>query len=188
MIRKIRTIRIRYPYTNHTPLTHRTSNPLWTVCPMICPALSKYPDEFILNTKVVRNVSTSTVTPSTRLSDVDDTYGMVPSPLRTSCPVITLEPVFHPRMNSRSEQNTLHCVRAPLTLSLSCLVFVFLLLPCISCFSPLYSPIDPVAAVDYIVAEYDYYVNDHTSTVELPGKQSHSLPHISPILSVLFLH
>src|SRR3954464_1242786 len=46
---------------------------------------------------------------------------------------------------------------------------------------PLYSPVDLVAAADYTVAEYDYFVDDHTPTVELPGKQSHSLPQISPI-------
>src|ERR1044071_1690710 len=47
--------------------------------------------------------------------------------------------------------------------------------------SPLYSPLDLVAAADYIAAEYDYYVDDPTPTVELPGKQTHSLPQISPI-------
>src|SRR3954466_9934859 len=46
---------------------------------------------------------------------------------------------------------------------------------------PFKSPIDPAAAVDYTAAEYDYVVDDPTTTVELPGKQSHSLPQISPI-------
>src|ERR1043165_6530902 len=46
---------------------------------------------------------------------------------------------------------------------------------------PLYSPVDPAAAADYTAAGYDYFVDDPTSTVELPGKQSHSLPQISPI-------
>src|SRR3954464_1444284 len=46
---------------------------------------------------------------------------------------------------------------------------------------PLYSPVDPTAAADYTAAEYDYFVDDPTPTVELPGKQSHSLPQISPI-------
>src|SRR3954471_6964257 len=46
---------------------------------------------------------------------------------------------------------------------------------------PPYSPIDPAVAADYTAAEYDYFVDDRTPTVELPGKQSHSLPQISPI-------
>src|ERR1041384_6166067 len=50
---------------------------------------------------------------------------------------------------------------------------------------PFYSPVDPASVVDYTAAEYDYFVDDPTPTVELPGKQSHSLPQISPILSVL---
>src|SRR3954468_11260715 len=54
--------------------------PLWTVCPMNCPVLLKYPDEFISNTKVVRNSSTNPDTPPLSLSDVHDTSGMIPSP------------------------------------------------------------------------------------------------------------
>src|ERR1041385_5264774 len=46
---------------------------------------------------------------------------------------------------------------------------------------PLFSPVDPAAAVDYTAAEYNYFVDDPTTTVELAGKQSHSLPQISPI-------
>src|SRR3954468_19929035 len=53
---------------------------LRTVCPMICPVLLKYPDEFISNTKVVRNSSTNPDTPPLSLSDVHDTAGMIPSP------------------------------------------------------------------------------------------------------------
>src|SRR3954467_8891140 len=49
------------------------------------------------------------------------------------------------------------------------------------CLFPPYPPVDPAAAVDYTAAEYDYVVDDPTPTVELPGKQSHSLPQISPI-------
>src|ERR1041385_7254278 len=91
------------------------------------------------------------------------------------------ELVVHPRMNSRSEQRALHCVRTALTFHLSCLASV-----CYDCCvfivsSPLYSPLDLVAAADYIAAEYDYFVDDRTPTVEHPGKQSHSLPQISPI-------
>ena len=35
----------------------------------------------------------------------------------------------------------------------------------------LLSPVDPA---DYTAAAYDYVVDDSTTTVELPGKQSHS--------------
>src|SRR3954463_9409499 len=48
-------------------------------------------------------------------------------------------------------------------------------------FLPPYSSVDPAAAVDYTAAEYDYVVDDPTTTVELAGKQSHSLPQIPPI-------
>src|ERR1041385_8214791 len=53
------------------------------------------------------------------------------------------------------------------------------------CLFPLYSPVDPAATADYTAAGYDYFVDDPTPTVELPGKQSHSLPQISPTFSVL---
>ena len=81
------------------------------------------------------------------------------------------ELAVHPWMNFRSEQNTLYCVRAPLTLHTSCHASV-----CYDCFVftvfiPPYSPLDPAAAVDYTTAEYDYVVDDRTPTVELPGKQ-----------------
>src|SRR3954471_22371448 len=53
-------------------------------------------------------------------------------------------------------------------------------LRCIYCFFPPYSLVDPAATVDYTAAAYDYVVDDSTTTVELPGKQSHSpLPHIA---------
>src|SRR3954462_14716809 len=88
-----------------TPLTYRTSNrPLWTVCPMICLVLLKYPDEFISNTKVVRNGSTNPDTPPTRVSDVHDTSGMIPPPPTDTLSDNHSEPVLHPRMNSRSVQ------------------------------------------------------------------------------------
>ena len=48
-------------------------------------------------------------------------------------------------------------------------------------FLPPSSTIDPTATADYTAAEYDYVVDNRTPTVELPGKQSHSLPQISPI-------
>ena len=59
-------------------------------------------------------------------------------------------------------------------------MLVLLLLLCIYCFSPPYSPVDPTATADYTAAGYDYVDDDRTPTVELPGKQSHSpLPHIA---------
>src|SRR3954447_12035592 len=89
------------------------------------------------------------------------------------------EPVVHPRMNSRSEQRALHCVRTPLTFHTSCHASVCYDCLYLLCFVPLYLSVDPAAAADYTAAEYDYVVDDRTPTVELPGKQSHSpLPHI----------
>src|SRR3954462_6108608 len=52
---------------------------------------------------------------------------------------------------------------------------------CIYCFFLPLIPGRPAAAVDYPAAEYDSFVDDPTTNVELPGKQSHSLPQISPI-------
>src|SRR4051812_47329190 len=51
---------------------------------------------------------------------------------------------------------------------------------CIYCFFPLSycSVVSPSAADAPVI---DYFVDDRTSTVELTGKQSHSLPQISPI-------
>src|SRR4051812_34337951 len=60
--------------------------------------------------------------------------------------------VFHPRMNSRSEHNPLHCVRTPLTLHLSCHASVCICLFVFTISSPLYSPVDPAAAADYTAA------------------------------------
>src|SRR3954465_7122210 len=59
---------------------------------------------------------------------------------------------------------------------LSAMIAMYLL-----CLFPPYSSVDPTAAVDYTAAGFDYFVDDRTPTVELPGKQSHSLPQISPI-------
>ena len=58
---------------------------------------------------------------------------------------------------------------------------LFAMIVCIYCDYPLYLSVDPEASVDYTAAGYDYVVDDRTPTVELPGKQSHSLPQISPI-------
>ena len=53
--------------------------------------------------------------------------------------------------------------------------------------SPPSSPLDSDTTVADVLG-YDYYVNDRTPTIELPGKQSLSpLPDIA-YLSVLFLH
>src|SRR3954463_12896311 len=95
---------------------------------MNCPVLLKYPDEFILNTKVVKNSSTNPDTPPIRLWDVYDPSGMMP-PLSDTLSGNHPEPVFHPRMNSRSEHIALYYVRAPLTFHLSCIAF-----GCYACF------------------------------------------------------
>src|ERR1041385_3794292 len=136
LLRKIQRIRIRYPYTNHPPLTYRTSDrPPPDRLSDDCPILINYPDEFILNTKFVQNVSTNTDTPFTCFSDVHDTSDMLPSPpdtLSDNHPELAV----HPRMNSHSDHNTLHCVRTPLTLHLSCHAPVCICLLCIYCFFP----------------------------------------------------
>src|SRR3954471_5898830 len=110
-------------------------SPLRTVCPINCPVLLECPDEFILNTKVVRNGSTSTDTPPLCCFGNHDTSGLIlppPDPLSGNHP----EPVVHPQVNSRSEHIALHCVRTPFTFHLLCLAFILLLLLCIYCFFP----------------------------------------------------
>src|SRR3954465_14365878 len=95
---------------------------------MNCPVLLQYLDQFISNTKVVRNSSTNPDTPTTRVSDVHDTSGMI-LPLLATLSGNHPEPVVHPRMNSRPEQRASHCVRTPLIIHLSCRAFV-----CYDCF------------------------------------------------------
>src|SRR3954469_21840182 len=138
---------------------------------MNCPVLLKYPDEIILNTKVVRNRSTNPDTPPTRVSDVHDTPGLIfppPDTLSGNHP----EPVVHPRMNSRSEQRASYYVRASIAFHLSCIS-----IDCYACFvfivsSPLfYCPVVPTTDADAPVI--DYIVDGRTHTVELLGKQSH---------------
>ena len=51
--------------------------------------------------------------------------------------------------------------------------FCLLCLLCIYCFFPPLSPVDPAATVDYTTATHDYVVDDSSTIVELPGKQSH---------------
>src|SRR3954469_2786700 len=151
---------------------------------MICSVLLKYPDEFISNTKVVRNRSNNPDTQPTRVWDVHDTSGMIfppPDTLSGNHP----EPVFHPRMNSSSELIASYYVRSSFAFHLSCdaliaMIAVYLL------FLPPLSPVAPAATADYTAAVYDYVVDDSTPTVELPGKQC---PFPSPIyrLSVFTL-
>src|ERR1041384_781479 len=110
---------------------------------MICPVLLQCPDEFIPNTKVVRNRSNTPDTQPTRVSDVHDTPGLIfppPDALSGNHP----NPVVRPRMNSRSEHYTLYRVRAPSTLRLPCVEFV-LLLCCVFIVSPpsFYCPVVP---------------------------------------------
>src|SRR3954466_10471753 len=114
--------------------TEHETVPLRTVCPMICPVLLKYPDEFISNTKVVRNSPTNPDTPPLSLSDVHYTSGMTfppLDPLSGNQP----EPVLHPRMNSRSVQRVSFNVRSPITIHLSCHAF-----DCYDCFVFTVSP------------------------------------------------
>src|SRR4051812_43918742 len=66
------------------------------------------------------------------------------------------ELAVHPRMNFRSEQCALHCVRSPLTLHTSCHASVCYDCLHLLCLFPLYSSVDPEAAVDYTTAGYDY--------------------------------
>ena len=47
------------------------------------------------------------------------------------------------------------------------MIAVYLL--CLS--PPPYSPVDPAATADYTAAGYDYYVDDPSTTTDLPGKQ-----------------
>src|ERR1041385_1862199 len=165
-----------------TPLYHNEHRtfPLRTNCPINCPVLLECPDEFIPNTNVVRNRSNSTDTPPLCLSGTHDTSGLIlppPDTLSGNHP----EPVVHPQMNSRSEHNTSYCVITPIAIHLSCHAYVCYDCFVIYCFFPLYSSVDPAATANYTATEYDYVVDDRTPTVELPGKQSHSLPQISPI-------
>src|ERR1041385_1958879 len=87
------------------------------------------------------------------------------------------EPVFHPRMNSRSEPNTLHCVRTPLTLHTSCHssfcydCFLFTISP-----PPLYSPVDLAATTDYTAAGYDYFVDDRTPPASFQARRAILFP------------
>src|SRR3954462_13833498 len=94
---------------------------------MYCPVLLQYPDEFILNTKVVRNRPTNPDTSPIRLSDVHDTSGMIPPPdtLSGNHP----ELIVHLRMGFCSEQRVSYNVRAPIAFHLLCIAFV-----CYACF------------------------------------------------------
>src|SRR4051812_44042990 len=89
-------------------------------------------------------------------------------------------------MNSRSELSSSYHVRTSITIH--CHAFQLIAISCcvFTVSSPPYPPVDPAATADYTATEYDYFTDDRTPTVELPGKQSHSpLPHIA-YLSLLF--
>src|ERR1043165_2439360 len=82
---------------------------------MNCPVLLQCPDEFIPNTKVVRNRSTTPDTQPTHVPDVHDTPGLIfppPDTLSGNHPGAG----FHPRMNSRSEHRALYNVRVTFTI------------------------------------------------------------------------
>src|SRR3954470_1550875 len=103
------TLSVRLPHPPNIP--NIEPSPLRTVCPMICPVQLKYPDEFILNTKVVQNSSTDLDTPPIRLSDVHDTptcYLPPPETLSGNYPELTV----HPRLNSHFEQRASYYIRA----------------------------------------------------------------------------
>src|ERR1041385_7151660 len=73
-------------------------------------------------------------------------------------------------MHCTALEHRQHCIRHALYFFFyDCFVFI-----------PLSFSADPVAAGDYTAAEYDYFVDDPAPSVELPGKQIHSLPQISP--------
>src|SRR3954470_24415222 len=111
------TLSVRLPHPPNIP--NIEPSPLRTVCPMICPVLLKYPDEFILNTKVVQNSSANTDTPSyaCRMSSTPPTWYLPPpDTLSGNHP----ELADHPRMNSRSEQRASYYVRASIAYHLSC--------------------------------------------------------------------
>src|SRR3954468_11280536 len=82
-------------------------------------------------------------------------------------------------MNSRSELRSSYHVSSSISFichALHCLYDCFVF----TVSSPLLSSVDPAATADYTATEYDYFTDDRTPTVELPGKQSHSpLPHIA---------
>src|SRR3954469_22121625 len=68
-------IPIRLPHPSN--ILNIEPPPLRTVCPINCPILLQYPDQFISNTKVVQNRSTNPDTQPTRVSDVHDTPGLI---------------------------------------------------------------------------------------------------------------
>src|ERR1043165_767697 len=94
------TLSLRPPH--HSKIPNIQPSPLRTGCPLHCSVLLKYSDEFIPNTKVVRDSSTKPDTPPTRVSDVHDTSGMIPPPDTPSGNHPEL--AVHLRMNFRFEQ------------------------------------------------------------------------------------
>src|SRR4051812_11432245 len=137
---------------------------------MICPVLLQYPDEFILNTKVVRKRSTNPDTQPTRVSDVHDTLGLIFSPpdtLSGNHP----EPIVHPRMNSRSEQRASYYVRASIAFILSCNIIL-----CCACFVFFIPPLLLSGSPDdrcRCPCDRLRRRRPYPPTIELPGKQRH---------------
>ena len=87
------TLSVGLPHPSNIP--NIEPSPLRTASPMICPVLLQCPDEFIPNTKVVRNRSNTPDTQPTRVSDVHVTSGLIlppPNTLSGNHP----EPVFIP--------------------------------------------------------------------------------------------
>src|ERR1044072_4368835 len=101
---------------------------------MNCPVLLQCRDEFIPNTKVVRNRSNTPDTQPTRVSDVHDTPGLIFPPSDTLSGNQP-EPVLHPRMNSCSVQRVPFNVRALVTFHRHAFQLV-VMLACIYCFFP----------------------------------------------------
>src|SRR4051812_48475211 len=90
------------------------------------------------------------------------------------------ELAVRPQMNSRSEQYTLYCVRAPSTLCLPCVEFVLLLCCVFIVSSPLfYCSVVPTTDAD--APEVDYVVDDRTPYYRA-SRQAEPLPlsHILP--------
>src|ERR1043165_1954361 len=82
-------------------------------------------------------------------------------------------------MKSRSVHRALYNVRVSFTIHLSCHALIAMIALYLLFLPPLsYCPVVPTTDADAPVI--DYFVDDRTPTIKLPGKQSHSpLPHIA---------
>src|SRR4051812_24397184 len=72
------TVSVYQPHPSN--ISNTGHSPSGTPYPIIARNRKNFPDEFVLNMKVVQNGSTSTDTISTCLSDVSNTADMEPSP------------------------------------------------------------------------------------------------------------